>query len=49
MIGDKGDMIKVNPLLYDAGMPASYWKIGEQIAKAYDVGKGFKPKDKLSL
>jgi flavin reductase (DIM6/NTAB) family NADH-FMN oxidoreductase RutF len=45
MTGDKGDMKKVNPLLYDGGLPATYWKIGEQIAKAYDVGKAFKPKD----
>jgi flavin reductase (DIM6/NTAB) family NADH-FMN oxidoreductase RutF len=44
LTGDKGDVLKVDPLLYEGGKPAMYWKIGRQIAKAYDVGKGFKPK-----
>ncbi len=40
----KADVTKIDPLLYEGGMPAMYWRIGKQTAKAYDVGKSFRPK-----
>ena len=45
MTGNKANMKKVNPLMCNGGPPATYWKIGDQIAKAYDVGKSYKPND----
>jgi flavin reductase (DIM6/NTAB) family NADH-FMN oxidoreductase RutF len=42
--GKKGDVGKVDPLLYEGGVPAYYWKLGGQVAKAFEVGKNYKPK-----
>lgn len=37
--GKKGDVGKVDPLLYEGGAPAYYWKLGGQVARAFEVGK----------
>jgi flavin reductase (DIM6/NTAB) family NADH-FMN oxidoreductase RutF len=42
--GKKGDVGKVDPLLYEGGVPAYYWKLGGQVARAFEVGKNYKPK-----
>jgi len=39
----KGDIGKVNPLLYEGGVPPYYWKLGGQVAGAFEVGKNYKP------
>ena len=36
------DMAKVDPILFAMG-DKSYWRLGEQFAKAWDVGKALKP------
>jgi len=43
----KGDVGKVDPLLYEGGVPAYYWKLGEKVAKAFEVGKGYRLKKGL--
>lgn len=47
--GKKGDVGKVDPLLYEGGVPAYYWKLGEKVAKAFEVGKKYGSKPKNSL
>jgi flavin reductase (DIM6/NTAB) family NADH-FMN oxidoreductase RutF len=42
--GKKGDVGKVDPLLYEGGVPAYYWKLGEQVGMAFEVGKNYKSK-----
>jgi flavin reductase (DIM6/NTAB) family NADH-FMN oxidoreductase RutF len=42
--GKKGDVGKVDPLLYEGGVPAYYWKLDGQVARAFEVGKNYKPK-----
>lgn len=44
--GKKGDLRKVDPLLYEGGSPARYWKLGEQVARAFEVGKNYRPRPK---
>lgn len=34
------DMKKISPLIYSVG--DNYWKVGEYLAKAFSIGKGFK-------
>ncbi len=43
---DKGDVGKVDPLLYEGGVPARYWRLGRQVARAFEVGKDYKSKHK---
>lgn len=38
----KGDVKKVDPLLYEGGVPAYYWKLDAQVAKAFEVGRKYK-------
>ena len=38
------DMKKVDPLVYS--LQNSYWKMGDEIAPAFSIGKGFKPDEK---
>jgi flavin reductase (DIM6/NTAB) family NADH-FMN oxidoreductase RutF len=40
---NKPDTRKINPLLFE-GTLGSYWKVGEHIAKAFGIGKDYKPK-----
>jgi len=42
--GKRGDVGKVDPLLYKGGVPAYYWKLGKQVARAFEIGKNHKPK-----
>ena len=42
--GEKGNVGKVDPLLCEGGVPAYYWKLGGQVANAFEVGKKYKPK-----
>jgi flavin reductase (DIM6/NTAB) family NADH-FMN oxidoreductase RutF len=44
MDGKKGDVGKVDPLLYEGGVPARYWRLGGQVARAFEVGKNYTPK-----
>lgn len=41
--GKKGDAGRVDPLLYESGVPAHYWRLGGQVARAFEVGKNYKP------
>lgn len=41
--GGKLDLRKVDPLLFE-GFLGDYWKLGEHVAKAYSVGKDYKPR-----
>jgi len=41
----KPDITKINPLLFEQGLP-NYWAIGERAAKAFNIGKNYKPKTK---
>jgi len=45
LVNDKPDMKSINPLLYEDGLN-NYWSLGELLAKAFDIGKQFKPKSK---
>jgi flavin reductase (DIM6/NTAB) family NADH-FMN oxidoreductase RutF len=40
---NKPDIRKIDPLLFE-GTLGSYWKVGEQIARAFGIGKDYKPK-----
>ena len=40
----KGDVGKIDPLLYEGGVPAYYWKLGGRVARAFEIGKNYKPK-----
>jgi len=40
---NKPDTRKIDPLLFE-GTLGSYWRVGEQIARAFGVGKDYKPK-----
>jgi flavin reductase (DIM6/NTAB) family NADH-FMN oxidoreductase RutF len=40
---NKPDTRKIDPLLFE-GTLGSYWKVGEQVAKAFGIGKEYKPK-----
>ncbi len=42
--GKKGDVGKVDPLLYEGGIPAHYWSLGGLVANAFEVGKNYRPK-----
>jgi flavin reductase (DIM6/NTAB) family NADH-FMN oxidoreductase RutF len=42
--GKKGDIRKIDPLLYEGGVPACYWKLDGQVARAFEVGKNYKPR-----
>lgn len=44
--GKKGDVGKVDPLLYEGGVPAYYWKLGGQVGRAFEIGKNHKPKQR---
>ena len=43
LVDGKPDMKSIDPLLYEDGLN-KYWSLGEFIAKAFDIGKQFKPK-----
>ena len=43
LVNDKPDVKSMDPLLYEDGL-GNYWKIGEFIAKAFTIGREFKPK-----
>jgi len=43
LVNDKPDMKSIDPLLYEDGLN-NYWSLGEFLAKAFDIGKQFKPK-----
>jgi len=45
LVDGKLDMKSIDPLLYEDGLN-KYWSLGEFIAKAFDIGKKFKPKIK---
>jgi flavin reductase (DIM6/NTAB) family NADH-FMN oxidoreductase RutF len=36
------DLEKIQPIVYD-GSPTSYWTLGDRLARAFQVGKDFKP------
>jgi len=39
LTGDRLDVKKIDPLIYEQG---HYWKVGEYIAEAFDIGRNFK-------
>ncbi len=39
----KPDIRKIDPLIFENGAPPYYWKLGERIAKAFEIGKDYKP------
>jgi flavin reductase (DIM6/NTAB) family NADH-FMN oxidoreductase RutF len=41
-----GDVGLVDPLLYEGGSLPKYWKLGEKLARAFEIGKNHKPKPK---
>lgn len=41
----KPDIVKINPLLFEQGLP-NYWALGEQVTRAFSIGKDYKPKTK---
>jgi len=43
LVNDKPDLKSIDPLLYEDGL-CRYWSLGKLLAKAFDVGKQFKPK-----
>jgi len=43
LVNYKPDMKSIDPLLYEDGL-GNYWSLGEVLAKAFDIGKQFKPK-----
>ena len=43
LVNDKPDLKSIDPLLYEDGI-GSYWNLGKFLAKAFDIGKQFKPK-----
>jgi len=42
LVNGKPDMKNIDPLLYEDGL-GSYWSLGKFLAKAFDIGKQFKP------
>lgn len=44
LINNKPDMKSIDPLLYEDGLN-NYWILGNYLAKAFDIGKKFKPKE----
>jgi flavin reductase (DIM6/NTAB) family NADH-FMN oxidoreductase RutF len=44
--GKECDLRKVDPLLYEGGSPARYWKLGERVARAFEAGKNYRPRPK---
>ncbi len=47
LVNDKPDMKSIDPLLYEDGLN-KYWSLGKYLAKAFDIGKKFKPKSEQS-
>jgi len=43
LVNDKPDLKSIDPLLYEDSL-GNYWNLGEFLAKAFDIGKQFKPK-----
>lgn len=43
LVNNKPDLKSIDPLLYEDGL-GNYWNLGEFLAKAFDIGKQFKPK-----
>ena len=43
LVKGKPDLKDIDPLLYEDGL-GNYWSLGNFLAKAFDVGKQFKPK-----
>ena len=43
LVNNKPDMKSIDPLLYEDGL-GNYWNLGKLLAKAFDIGKQFKPK-----
>lgn len=40
---NRPDIRKINPLLFEGTME-SYWRVGEYIAQAFEIGKNYRPK-----
>ena len=47
LVNDKPNMKSIDPMLYEDGLN-NYWSLGEYLAKAFDIGKKFKPKSEQS-
>jgi len=45
LTNDVPDIKKVNPIIYSM-YDNNYWKLGENIGKAYHIGKKYRPKEK---
>ena len=45
LINEKPDLKSIDPLLYEDGLNR-YWNLGDLLAKAFEIGKRFKPKPK---
>jgi len=43
IVNGKPDLKSIDPLLYEDGL-GNYWNLGKYLAKAFEVGKQFKPK-----
>jgi flavin reductase (DIM6/NTAB) family NADH-FMN oxidoreductase RutF len=43
LVNEKPDLKSIDPLLYEDGL-GNYWNLGQFLAKAFDIGKQFKPK-----
>jgi flavin reductase (DIM6/NTAB) family NADH-FMN oxidoreductase RutF len=43
LVNEKPDIKRIDPLLYEDGLN-NYWSLGDFLAKAFDIGKKFKPK-----
>lgn len=43
LVNDKPDLKSIDPLLYEDGL-GNYWNLGKFLAKAFNIGKQFKPK-----
>jgi len=43
LVNDKPDLKSIDPLHYEDAV-GSYWNLGKFLAKAFDIGKQFKPK-----
>lgn len=40
----KVDLAKANPLLYEGGAVPYYWRLGQRVGRAFEIGKNYKPK-----
>lgn len=42
LTGNKPDVKKIDPLIFEGSL-GNYWKLGEHVAKAFEIGKDYKP------